>query len=120
MIISLHPVRSTTPDSPMRCEPIPTETTTPAEQAIIIPAPPVLLIACALRAHRSGRLNAMAADRLIGRLLASGDPAARAVAGFLLARQHRLPDASPSDAGPAAINGSPLSDRNSSIDRRSS
>ena len=119
MIISLHPVRSTIPDSPVR-EPIPPEKTKPVEQAIIIPAPPALLIACALRAHRSDRLNAVAADRLIGRMLASGGAAAHAVAGFLLARQHRLPDASPSDAGPAAIIGSPLSDRNSSIDRRSS
>jgi hypothetical protein len=115
-IISLHPIRSGRPD--LRCELIPPETDRPVKQAMI-PTPPALLIAYALRAHRSGRLDAATADRLIRRLLASGDAAAQVVADFLLARHHRLPNASPPVAGPAAMNGSPQS-LNFSPNRRSS
>lgn len=115
-IIILHPIRSGRPA--LRCEPIPPETDRPVKQ-VIIPAPTALLIAYALRANLAGQLDAATADRLIRRLLASGDAAAQVVADFLLARHHRLPNASPPVAGPAAMNGSPQS-LNFSPNRRSS
>ncbi|MEF2552592.1 hypothetical protein VQ042_14650 [Aurantimonas sp. A2-1-M11] len=114
-IISLHSIRSVR--SALCCEPIPPQTERPVKQAII-PAPTTLLIAYSLRAHLSGRLDAATADRLIRRLLASGDAAAQVVAGFILER-HRLPDASPPTAGTAAMVHSPQS-VDSSTDRRSS
>lgn len=115
-IIPLHPIRSRRPA--WRCDPIPLETERPVTQAIIR-TPTTLLIAYALRAHRSGRLDTVTADALIRRLHASGDATAHIVARFLLDRRHRLPDASPRTAGPAATIHSPQS-VNSSTDRRSS
>ncbi|MCQ0989743.1 hypothetical protein [Jiella marina] len=114
-IILLHPPRSGRRAS--CCEPAQPEKSEPAEAVLVIPTPPVLLIAYALRAHRSGRLDVATADRLIPRMLASGDAAAQVVANFLLTRQHRLPDSSPPAAGLAAMIGSPQS-INSFTDRR--
>ncbi|ORE93258.1 hypothetical protein [Aurantimonas sp. 22II-16-19i] len=115
-IIPLHLIRSGRPA--LRCKPVQPEESEPAEAGLVIPTPPVLLIAYALHAHRSGRLDVATADRLIRRLLASGDAAAQVVACFLLARQHRLPDASPPASRPAAMIGNSQS-LNSSTDRRS-
>lgn len=112
-IISLHPIRSVRPA--LRCDPA--RDGRPVKHAII-PAPTALLIAYALRAHRSGRLDTVTADALIRRLHASGDAAAQVVAGFILDR-YRLPDAGPPNARPAAMFHSPQS-VNSSTDRSSS
>lgn len=114
-IIPLHPIRSGRPA--LRCDPVPLKTERPVKRAII-PAPTALLIAFALRAHRSGRLDTVTADALVRRLHANGDAAAQVVAGFILDR-YRLPDAGPPTAGAAAMIHSPQS-VNSSTDRRSS
>lgn len=103
----------------MRCEHVHPDDYKRVEAGLVIATPPVLLIAYALRAHRSGRLDAITADGLIRRLMVSGDATAEIVAGFLLARQHRRLDMSPPAAGVDSMtrNPQPL---NSSTEGRSS
>ena len=116
-IILLHPIRSGRPA--LRREHVHPDDYKRVEAGLVIATPPVLLIAYALRAHRFGRLDAITADRLIHRLMASGDATAEIVARFLLDRHHRLPEAGPPNARPAAMIHSPQS-VNSSTDRSSS